>query len=1024
MTTFPRELLEEIKSGRCVLFVGAGIGVHLSDKDGKNIPNGDELAKEICRLFTPQFTSEKFTLGEIAQVVINKNSRDDLETHLRKRLSNLKGDDAFNWLIGLPWKAIYTTNYDDAIENAFDVNVNSKRKAKPISTTQEYSDSDIINEVPVYHVHGYVKSSSDARLLIAKSDFSTYAKKRSSIFALLRVAMHCNSILYIGYSNKDPDWEIIRQETEEDFCSKLPRAYRVAPSTTPIERELLDATNIHTIDCSLNNMYAELAVELSSVRYDSLIIEKAKARIPSELHQIFDNYPSLIDSLVRSWCYLNAEPLNGDSNVAEFLSGGMASWGLISSGDYMQRDAEIAAYEEALDFATDMECGQKNIAILGPAGYGTSTILKSLALKLSKEGAGTILYHKEYAPINVENIVSFLEIMSGQTHFLFIDNATSNIDDIIMLLSKIGERGIKRICVIVGDRLNQWRYRAKRIRISEHIIEPLSEGEAKQLIALLEKYNKLGHLEALDYDARVRTIMIKHEKQLLVAMKEATEGREFDAIIESEYHAISNKIAQEFYNIVCICYRFRLPIRDQVISDILSKPLSDIYATLGHSLAGVVEPQEIDTRGGIWVSKSRHPLIAEIVIRRCIGQAHTFLLQKRILAHLNLNFSLDVKLLNEFIQDKEIIDSAKSLDEKTNYFDQAVKQDPDSLYVRQHYALMLYRSREFQKAQEQIEIALSNSPNTKILLHTKGVILRGIALDQSSIEIGRRMLVKSEQCFDQSIKIYDKDSYDYQSKAELYLGWAQKLDAGGVSNNEVKLYIEQAERTVHEGLRIAKEKSDLWIVSSKIKKFIGDKPAIQQSLMDAIRANSASPVARYLLARTYYDQKEYNKCVQVLTPVISESAEAFRAHVLFAWAQHRLGMPSKTIVKQLRSAEMYGLNDPRYVATLLGLYFIDGEFSKYKELLKTPNYGFRFTAEEMRKIEFVPHKDNSEVNLIGNIIAEKPGFFFIQVEGYPDIYASRNATVIQPIKVGLKVRFSLAFTPRGACATSLSLAGN
>lgn len=52
----------------------------------------------------------------VSQIVEIRTGRTELETYIKKRLCNLEPDETLGWIGTIPWRAIFTTNYDGAIE--------------------------------------------------------------------------------------------------------------------------------------------------------------------------------------------------------------------------------------------------------------------------------------------------------------------------------------------------------------------------------------------------------------------------------------------------------------------------------------------------------------------------------------------------------------------------------------------------------------------------------------------------------------------------------------------------------------------------------------------------------------------------------------------------------------------------------------------------------------------------------------------------------------------------------------------
>src|SRR4029077_17128161 len=93
---------------------------------------------------------------------------------------------------------------------------------------------------------------------------------------------------------------------------------------------------------------------------------------------------------------------------------------------------------------------------------------------------------------------------------------------------------------VLGERKNEWRMARSRLKLEEYEIPPLSDAEIDRLLDFLTRERALGKMEPLDRQFQFAIVKEKHEKQLLVAMREATEGELFDVIIENEYRGISD----------------------------------------------------------------------------------------------------------------------------------------------------------------------------------------------------------------------------------------------------------------------------------------------------------------------------------------------------------------------------------------------------------------------------------------------------------------------------------------------------
>jgi len=92
-------LRQALESGDCVLFVGAGVGEHFIATDGTHAPDGGTLAKELADQFGIEAGGSP-DLAKVAQIIeIRKRGRSELETSIKRRLTDLEPDDVFSWLM-------------------------------------------------------------------------------------------------------------------------------------------------------------------------------------------------------------------------------------------------------------------------------------------------------------------------------------------------------------------------------------------------------------------------------------------------------------------------------------------------------------------------------------------------------------------------------------------------------------------------------------------------------------------------------------------------------------------------------------------------------------------------------------------------------------------------------------------------------------------------------------------------------------------------------------------------------------
>lgn len=1009
MIELPLGLIRALESGDCVLFLGAGIGDHLFDGDENPAPDANSLAKELASYFGIE-TEGMYDLAKIAQIVEIRKGRKDLETYLRDRLANLGPDEAFQWLSSLRWRAIYTTNYDAGIERAYEKTADPPQKPITITVTSDLVSYNSIFEVPIYHLHGALFAAGKPAIVITEDDYARYKERRKMLFELLKNDFATSTILYIGYSNRDPNWKNVLSEiTYEFYPSQLPSSYRVAPDTNLMDIEILKGKNINTISASYRDFFESASTALADFKVDPNLLSKIRSGIPSDLLPAFDKSPAAVTRLISSWTYVNQAPFEEIPNTRAFLRGDQANWALIAEKRYFERDIEEELYEDALDYITSVGASPRVRIILAPAGYGITTLMMIIAVRLVKENAGPIFMHKPGRAL-LEGDIEFASSLFQNKPVFFVNNSADHaavLRNVINLL----QQEKKSALFVLGERLNEWRQCQVRISAREFQLEALSDPEIIRLLDCLSAEGELGVLEPLSRKFQIAAIKSKHGKQLLVAMREATEGESFDAILENEYRGIADNTSRALYLTVCCFHQHGAYLRDTLMAQLLGAPLPEIYRKTSDPTEGVVIHDCLDESKGVYGLRTRHRTIAAVVWERCGDIIEKEQLLQGSLSAINLNHKTDKDAFEYFYRSDRLVDSIRTLDGRVRFFETACKKDPDSPYVRQHYARMLLRAGQYELALNQIDAALRINPRARILHHTKGNILAHLSLTIESDDIARRRLAQSEASFRKAMYASPKDEYSYQGLASLYIGWAKRAPTA----EEATEYISKAEEVINEGLRIVNVRYSLWIESSRIQEWLGDQPSRIEDLERAVRDTPESLIARYILGRAYRITKRPAKTLEVLAPIVREHPNEFRCCVEYAHALINLGKRYEEGIAVLKLSTLYGYSDPRFIAMLGGLLFLDNEFSEadrvFGESAKRD-----FTAMELNSIQFRPsNPDNLEepLRIEGVVVVVKAGYALVDSSGYPRLLLPGSKFGGLVLKPGVKGTFELGFSARG-----------
>ena len=949
----------------------------------------------------------------MSQVVeIRKRGRKELNAFLQKRFTGITPNDDVRWLSTRPWRAIFTTNYDNGIERAYELNPQTIQIPVVATVTTDVGTINPMIEVPIYHLHGALFGVHEPHVIITENDYAIFRERRKMLFDLLKKELLTSTILYIGYSHNDSNWKLLLNELIADIpAGSRPMSYRVAPHTSGMDKEILRSMGVATIDTDLERFVEAARVDLAKAPTSIDLLKPIEKSIPSDLAEHFKTSPAAIARLLSSWTYVNQAPIHESSNLSRFLKGDKANWGLIAQHEVFERDIEEEVYDELLDYATSSSRKASTRVILGPAGFGMSTLLYTLAGRLVEDRAGPVFMLKEGVSLLEGDVLFASSLFPDKRPYFIVDNAADFSDSLLDSVYRL--RDVNRPAMfLMAERVNEWRLRRGRLNASENTLESLSDPEIWRLLAYLEKHGELGCLEGLKPDLRFAAIKNKHGKQLLVTMRETIEDNQFDAILEDEYSNMGNELAKRLYLIVCCFSQHGALLRDNLLADLVDKSAPDMYKLTTEATEGVVIWDLIDPIRGEYIARARHRTIAAVVWERCGDIVSKEALLLTAVRSLNLNYKADADAFEQFIRSERLVDSIRTLEGRTLFFETAIQKDPDGPYVRQHYARMLTRADKPELALSQVDKAIELNPTIRVLYHTQGVVLSHLATAAESVELGRRRMLQAEQAFKRALNVYSKDEYSYASLARLYLDWAKKVP------NEASDYIAKSEAIISEGLRTVANKERLWIASADIQSWLGDEPARLQDLERAVREHPNAIYPRYLIAQAYRSAGEPQKAIDKLEPVLKENPDEFRLCIEYAKALEDLGKPYEQSIAILNFGSLYGLRDARFIAIYAGMLFMNRDLSEADRVFsETTKREINFS--DSHAIHYRP-KDKSDptkpIKLVGKVVQVKAGYAFIEVAGYSRFLCPSSKQRGITLREKMQVEFEPAFSAKNPLA--------
>jgi len=251
----PEELYKYIISGNCVLFVGAGASIEAG------APSAEEMVQELSKKYL-QGKHQEEPLSKVSSYIETKPGlgRRSVVDYLINRLSPLKPSKAHLLLPKFRWAAIYTTNYDTLIEQAYErVGV----KCKPIMSSRDLVIDMInyYNYVLLYKPHGCISrpAVSEAPIIITEDDYYSVADSRKAIYRQLEVHKYKSVFLFIGYSFSDFNLSQIWFDVSKELGRFSQWSYALWPNCSEMQRDTWRTRNLELIDMQFGKFMTELS---------------------------------------------------------------------------------------------------------------------------------------------------------------------------------------------------------------------------------------------------------------------------------------------------------------------------------------------------------------------------------------------------------------------------------------------------------------------------------------------------------------------------------------------------------------------------------------------------------------------------------------------------------------------------------------------------------------------------------------------------------------------------------------------
>nr|WP_199161519.1 SIR2 family protein [Elizabethkingia sp. ASV34] len=281
INAFINDYVSKLRQGTATIFLGAGMSKAAGFVDWKGLLRdiagdlGLRIDEETDLISVAQFHKNKNNnRNRIDEKIVDEFTDSDVETENHRIIARL------------PFSTIWTTNYDDLIEDAHE------KIHKKIDVKSEVDDL-FINKgnrsCILYKMHGDKDKPSKAILL--KEDYEKYYYTHEPFISILNSELITKSFLFVGFSFTDPNINYIFGRLTHRYSDKSKDHYCIMKKTA-----LSDWDN-NTEKFEYEKIKQELFIkELSRYRVQTILIENYAdlTRLLKEIEKRYNSHSVFI----------------------------------------------------------------------------------------------------------------------------------------------------------------------------------------------------------------------------------------------------------------------------------------------------------------------------------------------------------------------------------------------------------------------------------------------------------------------------------------------------------------------------------------------------------------------------------------------------------------------------------------------------------------------------------------------------------------------------------------------------------
>lgn len=266
----PAPLLQNLKDNRCILFLGSGFST------AAGYPSWPEL---ITKLVDEAAGAYPQQADDLKRYATKEKDLLLVAEYARSRLGPQRYGSILQMLLSKPvtpqpahkaiahtkYRALITTNYDKLIETTITLEQHWQPNSFTPESITSLGSALFKDEFFILKLHGDIGNAGS--IVLTSQDYDRLMLVSPFVRSFLQAVFLTYTVLFVGYSLNDPDFQLVRKELQLIFQGTTPTHYALLPDPHDFTSEvLMKGLNVQVIPYSTADNHKEATDFLETLR--------------------------------------------------------------------------------------------------------------------------------------------------------------------------------------------------------------------------------------------------------------------------------------------------------------------------------------------------------------------------------------------------------------------------------------------------------------------------------------------------------------------------------------------------------------------------------------------------------------------------------------------------------------------------------------------------------------------------------------------------------------------------------------